>query len=175
MNHAAFVSLVSLFVVAGCDEAPAPVPVTTTSAALDARDVLARGGEFHFVLDESPGILASIQERCAKEADAEACVDRIREAGAREGWRIVPIDADHAKLQSFGSEEGKEEIFLEVPVALEPAAGNIVKVRPTAPLVGTRLPPAEKMANGIGIEVIDENTLGFVDGPRGRLLFRRTR
>lgn len=167
-----FIALVSLSLAAGCHH-HTPAPVTTTSATLDARAVIARGGEFYFVLDESPSILANIQQRCATQADAAACVDRIRQAGAREGWRIVPIDADHARLQSFGSEAGEEEIFLEAPVAIESATGSLVKVRPTAALMGTRLPPADKVAAGLTIEVIDTNTLGFEDGARGRLLFRR--
>lgn len=157
----------------GCHhDGPAPAPVTITSAALDARAVLSRGGEFYFVLDESPSILSNIQARCAKEADAAACVGRIREAGAREGWRILPIDADHATLQSFGSEDGKEEVFMQAPVVLAAARGNVVQVKPTAPLTGTRLPPPEKVAAGFSIEVLDEHTLAFSDGPRSRLTFR---
>jgi hypothetical protein len=137
--------------------------------------VLTSGGTFWFVLDESPGVAASVREECAKgSADPGSvakCVDRIRQEGDKEGFRFSGSDPARLVWTSFGVGSGAEEVFLEVPLAVTAVDRGRVEMRATGAPSGSRVPPKAD-ALPFAFEVVDANTIAMVDPDRGRMVFR---
>lgn len=149
------------------------VAAPLTGAA--ARSMVARGGEFGFVFDESPQVLAKISARCATQVDAAKCVQNVREQGAREGLRFLPVDADHVRMESFGQEDGHPEVYIEALFLLGAVDGTKVQVTSVAPMKGSGLPKDQTVFDAVPIEVIDADTIATQDPQKGKLVFRRTR
>lgn len=169
-------SLVALVFSAGCtpaEEAPG-APVAVATEALDPVSVLAKGGDFRFVFDESTGIADEVKARCARESSSAACVSRIRAAGALEGWRFVPIDGSHARLESYGLEAGTEELFLEVPVTIEKLDGRTLRLHPDGTPRGTRVEPGHADKT-VTVDVRDADTFAVVGDAKGPVVYRRMR
>ena len=186
MRSFSWLTLVSILVpmLVGCSASPAPstagtaassAPTQTTSNTapppVDARAVILRGGEFAFVLGESPGALARVEARCAKEPDSTSCVERMRDAGAREGMRLVPSSSSGARLQSIGREGSNEEIYADVPFEIERVDASVVHCRKSGTISGTRTGNAERWS-AFPIEVVDERTIALSDEHEGKMTFR---
>lgn len=148
----------------------APAEAATTR---DARGPLTRGGQYHFVLDESPGVLDRVTRTCADETDPPSCISRIRDEGAREGIRFVPIDNEAVRVQSFGEDGPREEIYMDARFAIERVEGNTAYLRATTTPVGTRVPVGGARVPLVIIEVVDPSTLALEDA-KGRMVFRRS-
>lgn len=174
-------------VLVGCSASPAPTPTgtpastassqpTETPAAppVDARAVVLRGGEFAFVLGESPGALARVEARCAKEPDRTGCIERMRDAGAREAMRLVPASPSAARLQSIGHDGAKEEIYADVPFEIERVDSNLVHCRSSGSITGTRSGNLGRWSD-FTIEVVDERTIALSDEQEGKMTFRTAR
>lgn len=190
MRSFSWPTLASLVVpmIVGCSASPAPTttdtaassaaPTQTTSntapPTVDARAVVLRGGEFAFVLGESPGALARVEARCAKDRDRTGCIERMRDAGAREAMRLVPASATGAKLQSIGHDGAKEEIYADVPFAIERVDASLVHCRRSGVITGTRTGNVARWSE-FTIEVVDERTIALSDEQDGKMTFRTAR
>lgn len=186
MRSFSWLTLVSMVipVLVGCSASSAPTPTGTTASSaptqttsntapppVDARAVILRGGEFAFVLEESPGVLARVEARCAKDPDSTSCVERMRDAGAREGMRLVPSSSSGARLQSIGRDGSKEEIYADVPFEVERVDASVVHCRKSGAISGTRTGNAERWSE-FTIEVVDERTIALSDEQDGKMTFR---
>jgi hypothetical protein len=186
MRSFSWLTLVSVVVpvLVGCSASPtttttAPsassAPTQTTSntapAPVDARAIVLRGGEFAFVLGESPGALARVEARCAKDTDRTGCIERMRDAGAREAMRIVPTSPSTARLQSIGHDGPSEEIYADVPFEIERVDGNLVRCRKSGVISGTRTGDVARWSE-FPIEVVDERTIALSDEQDGKMTFR---
>ncbi|MGC4061318.1 MAG: hypothetical protein QM749_10925 [Aquabacterium sp.] len=79
-------------------------------------------GTWVFVL-ESSEVAGAIREECKKDsagdaAKADACYARIKTQAGKEKIRFAKDASGKMVWRSFGQDEGKEELFLEVPVRL---------------------------------------------------------
>ncbi len=102
----------------------------------------------------------------------QACIDGVRNEGAKEGIRIASTTPDQLTWSSFGVRDGQEETFLEVPLAVVSTTGTLIATRATGPAHGTQIHGAEKGPSGITFDVVDGRTLAMVDPGKGRLVFR---
>lgn len=138
---------------------------------------IGKGGEYRFVLDESPTMLARVREQCQEqqtEGELEACVNQVRVQGANEGFRFTPIDGERVLLRSFGVDEetGEEEVFFGGTFTLRASEGNIVILEAIGALEGPRAPKLD--GRSIPIEVVDDATFAMQDpNGKGRMVFRR--
>lgn len=189
MRSFSWLTLVSMVVpvLVGCSASPAPTPTGTSAssapnqttsdtapAPVDARAVILRGGEFAFVLGESPGALARVEARCAKDPDRTGCIERMRDAGAREAMRLVPASPSAARLQSIGHDGAKEEIYADVPFEIERVDSGLVHCRSSGSITGTRTGNLARWS-AFTIEVVDERTIALSDEQEGKMTFRTAR
>ena len=153
-------------------EAPLAANATPPAEKSLAIAVLRRGGRFMFSLDESE-IGSITRDRCAREADAEACYARIRDRGAQEGLRFAQDGAGHTVFTSFGPEPGDEGIYIEVPLDLTADGPNGVVATIAGPARGTQI-KSKGAPQGIPrFEVIDGTTIAMIDPIKGRFVFHR--
>jgi len=153
----------------------------TTSAVEAARtgspaSALLTGSTFWFVFDESTTVRDMMTERCQHDqpANVAACVDAVRQQGNVEGVRFSGSDPSSLTWTSFGHEDGKELVYLDVPLAITDTDGSIVHTRVNGAVKGLQ---AEKAApklaqGGPPFEVIDAKTIAMTDPGKGRLVFR---
>ncbi len=146
-----------------------------TSPALD---VLKQGGPFVFALDESDPSKA-FHDQCNTQssgdsAKADACYARIREEGAHELIRFALAADGHLVWTSYGIEDGKEVLFLEIPLAVTTDGERAVVGRAAGTARGRQagdgvVSPSKR----IRFEVPDASTVAMVDPQKGRLVFHR--
>ncbi len=145
------------------------------TSAVDPQAMITAGGEFGFDLDASTTALASVTAGCAAEADPPACLRKIRAQAAGEGLRLVVVDADHTRFESFGREGEANVIYLAAVLAIDHVKASTVHAHATTPLTGTELPKDTKALDNVAIEVVDRDTIAMTDSDseKGRLVFRR--
>jgi hypothetical protein len=153
-------------------------PLSATAGATSGRDLLERGGTYMFSLDESDPA-ARFHAQCATEnpgdtVKADACYARVREEGSNEGMRFA-LDADHRVVwTSFGRKDGKEVVFVEAPLNVEPDGEHAVITSFAAAPKGPQLAGEAGWARArIRIELPDATTMVMNDPAKGKLVFRR--
>jgi hypothetical protein len=173
----------SLFACSANDAASSTTPAGPARASSDVPSatgspvsVLTSGGTYWFVFDESLGVADPVKGECARRSPdpstAEACVDRIRKAGAQEGIRLSGSDPARLVWTSFGVTGGAEEVYVELPLAVTGVDGARVEVRPTGPARGTHAPTGDRAPQRLVFEVLDASTVAMIDPDKGRMVFR---
>jgi hypothetical protein len=165
-------------------DAPAPAsdPLRNVQSAqlggATALDLLKGGGTYMFSLDESDPA-ARFRSQCATEspgdtAKADACYGAIRAVGSNEGMRFVPDAAGHLVWTSFGQEEGKEVVYIQVPLSLAADGDRAVVASFAEAPHGPQLAGEPNWASTrIRIELPDATTMVMNDPSKGRLVFHR--
>jgi hypothetical protein len=182
-----FVSAVCFATLAACaSQSPdASTPGATgetslaaSSATTPALDVLKQGGPFAFALDESdPSKI--FHDQCNAEsggdsAKATACYAHVREEGAHELIRFS-VGADGKLVwTSYGVEDGKEVIFLEVALAVTTDGDHAVVGRMVGTARGRHAGDGSVPPNKlVRFEASDASTVAMIDPQKGRLVFHR--
>jgi hypothetical protein len=152
----------------GCNAPDTETDAPALGQAAEAMSTLRAGGEYFFVFDESAQVKARVTADCERDhagrrADVEACVDRIRQVGATEGFRIVREPGDKLRWVSFGLENGEEAIYKQMGFEIADVRSNVVHARPTEKA------PFE----AVTFEVVDGKTIAMQDSRKGRLVFRK--
>jgi hypothetical protein len=167
----AFVAPIAL---AACASAGEPA----SSPPPSALDTLRAGGSYGFVLDESDPAarfhVACTSEHPSDAAASGACYEAVRQAGAREGIRFSTDAQGRLVFTSYGVEDGKPAVYIEVALdaslekegvvaarLLERPRGLQMQDRPMAPDTVVRF------------QVVDADTVVQVDAKKGKLVFRR--
>ena len=162
--------------VGACADRAEPQPTSQTAAASQAERIT---GTFAFVLDASD-VATTLRARCDGDSGgdvdrARACFDEIRAEAATEKIRFSRDAAGTMVWRSFGVKEGKEELFLEVPVELSPSGPQHVEAKIAGTPVGPQtasFPPGGVMPT-MRVEIIDATTIAMIDPRKGRLVFSR--
>jgi hypothetical protein len=154
-------------------EARTMSPLEAVKAGSPASALL-EGGTYWFVFDESPTVLAMMQDRCSHKSDSARCVDEVRQAGAHEGIRFSGADPSNVTWTSFGVEDGREVLFLEMPLAVTDTDGPVVHTKLAGPPRGRQAAGFDRKApsGGPSFEVIDAKTVAMTDPDKGKLVFR---
>jgi hypothetical protein len=175
---------VTVFACSGTPDpgASASTGATQTSAALEApaagspAATITAGGTFGFVFDESTSVVDMVKADCAAhekgDAAIAACVDAVRQEGAKEGFRITGADASHLTWTSFANENGHEVVTLEIPFAIVGADGTFVRARATGAAQGSDL-RGRPGPTSITFEVVGPDKVAMHDEHKGRLVFTR--
>lgn len=133
--------------------------VTTTSAALE--------GTYGFALAQSD-VAAPLKERCKGDA---ACWTEIENEAKTEKIRFTKGENGQMVWRSFGEKEGKEELFLELPITLAPDGPKAFIGSVAGPAKGMQAAKSEQMPKTMRIEIVDEKTIAMNDPKKGRLVF----
>jgi hypothetical protein len=152
--------------------------LATAATTTPALDVLKQGGPFAFALDESDPS-KFFHERCTTQsggdsAKADACYARIHDEGAHELIRFSVGADGHLVWTSYGIEEGKEVLFLEVPLAVTTDGDHAVVGRMIGTARGRQAGEGPVGPNKlVRFEVTDATTVAMVDPQKGRLVYHR--
>ena len=164
---------------AGSSSDPLTDPGRTASGAsaeapTDAVAMVRAGGTFAFSLDES-GPAAAIREGCQKSdpADPAGCYARVRAQGAQEKIKLAGDGAGHVVFTSFGPEEGRETVWIEIPLDVAADGTRAVVGTPAGPVKGTWADKPRPAGATLRFEVIDATTIVTIDPKKGRLVYHR--
>jgi hypothetical protein len=152
--------------------------LSASSGTSPALDVLKQGGPFAFALDESDPAKV-FHDQCTTQSagdstKADACYARIREEGAHELIRFALASDGHLVWTSYGIEDGKEVLFLEIPLAVTTDGDHAVVGRAAGTARGRQagdgvVSPSKR----IRFEVPNATTVVMVDPQKGRLVYHR--
>ena len=183
MNHRtrpALSAVVTLaLVVAGpacASQAPEP-GVSTASAAQAAEPAADLSGTWAFALDSSD-VASHFREKCKKECGGDAkkeaaCWAEIHAEAAKEKIRFAQANGKTV-WTSFGEEEGKEKVFLSIPVELAAdGPGHVLAKVAGAPTGDMAERFAKSNTNVMHIDVIDAKTIAMNDPKKGRLVYTK--
>lgn len=168
---------VACFAVVACTgSAPTDPPVAATSAAVAQPEALE--GTWAFDLDASD-LAAPLRERCAAQtggdrAKQEACFAEVRAEASREKIRFARAADGRVVWTSFGVQDGREEVFLELPVELTADGPHAVLARAAGAPRGAQAERfAERAPTAMRVEIVDSRTIAMVDPSKGRLVYAR--
>ncbi len=151
------------------EEPPPPPPPTAT-------EVVTGGSTFMFSFADSD-VKAATEEACEKKAKKdekkkEACVQKVADAGAKEGIRFEKDEEGGWWWVSFGEVKGKEKIFNKVKFSIAGEEGRTLKLKPEGKDKGKR--PMKKMPEELVIEVPDDTTVIMTDPKKGKLVYKKS-
>lgn len=184
MNHlVGTLSVLSLSLVAlgcaGSSSDPVADPVRTASgtsaeAPTDAIAIVRAGGTFAFALDESDPA-ATIRAGCEKSEpnDAAGCYKRVRTHAADEKIKLASDGAGHVVFTSFGPEDGRETVWIEIALDVAADGTRAVVATPAGPLKGAWAGKMRLDGKTLRFEVIDATTIVSIDPKKGRLVYHR--
>ena len=137
--------------------------VTTSAAALE--------GTYVFVLAQSD-VAGPLKEQCKGDA---ACWSEIENEAKTEKIAFVKGPNDQMTWRSFGVKEGKEELFLELPITLAADGPKAFIGSAAGPAKGAQAAKAaEQLAKTtMRIEIVDDKTIAMNDPKKGRLVFSK--
>ncbi len=176
-------SLLALSVVAlgcaGSSSDPATDPARGATAAsveapTDAIAIVRAGGTFAFALDESDPA-ATIRAGCEKSepSDPAGCYARIRKEAAEEKIKLASDGAGHVVFTSFGPEDGKDTVWIEIALDVAADGSRAVVGTPAGPLKGAWAGKIRPASIALRFEVLDATTIVTTDSKKGRLVYHR--
>lgn len=126
-------------------------------------------GTYDFVLADSD-VAARVRARCNGD---EGCWSEVQRAASTEKIRFATTPDGQLVWTSFACEGDKEEVFVEVPVAVARAEPNLVLAKSAGWPRGTLVGQLTHLRASMRIERRPDGTLAIVDPDKGRLVYRR--
>lgn len=154
---------------------PSGGPTAQATQADHAADL---SGTWAFVLTRSD-VAVPIRERCEKSsggdgANSTACWNEIATQAAKEKIRFGKDSAGHSVWTSFEASDGKESVYVEVPVELSAdGPGRVLAKVSGTPKGDQAAQLAKSSINAMRIEVIDAHTIAMTDPRKGRLVYAK--
>lgn len=125
-------------------------------------------GTWNFVLEESD-VAAKLRARCNGDA---ACWSEIVAEASTEKIRFATSPSGQLVWTSFAREGDKEEIFVEVPIAVARAEPNVIVAKSAGWPHGTIVGQVTHLRATMRIERRADGTIAVVDPDKGRLVYR---
>jgi hypothetical protein len=149
-------------------EAPTPVVPSPT-------EIVTAGGTFMFSFADSD-VKAKTEEDCSKKSKGDedktaACVQKVADAGAKEGIRFEKDEEDNWWWVSFGEAAGKEQIFNKVKFTIGGEEGRTLTLKPEGKDLGKK--PMRKLPEEVTLDVPDESTVVMTDPKKGKLVYKK--
>jgi hypothetical protein len=149
-------------------EPPQPVIPSPT-------EVVTAGGTFMFAFADSD-VKHATEEDCSKKSKGDeektaACVQKVADAGAKEGIRFEKDEEGNWWWVSFGEAQGKEQIFNKVKFTIASEDGRTLKLKPEGKDLGKK--PMKKLPEEVVIEVPDDSTVVMTDPKKGKLVYKK--
>ena len=134
-------------------------------------------GTYEFVVDASD-VAAKLRAKCDSEsrgdkAHAEKCFDAIRAEAKLEKIRFTRTGAGDLVYTSFAVDGDREEIFVEVPVAITRVEHRAFVAKSAGLPRGTLVGRLTHLRAEIRVEHPDDTTIVMIDPSKGRLVYRR--
>ena len=105
---------------------------------------------------------------------AQACWNEVEAEATHEKIRFASDGAGHTVWTSFGAEEAKEIVFVQVPVELAAdGPGHVLAKVSGAPKGDHAEQFVKASVNVMRIEVVDARTIAMNDPKKGRLVFAK--
>lgn len=140
-----------------------------TEAAASSALGQALEGTYDFVLEDSD-VAAKVRARCNGDA---ACWSEVQRDASTEKIRFTTTASGQLVWTSFARTGGKEEVFVEVPVALAQEEPNLILAKSAGWPRGTLVGQITHLRASMRIERRPDGTLAIVDPDKGRLVYRR--
>lgn len=163
MKKLMIAAMVGVTLLACGDETPETTG-TTNAAVAESLE-----GTYDFVLDASD-VAPKLRAKCGAD---KACWDEIQKDAQSEKIRFRKNAAGQVVFTSFGIDGGKEEVYLEAPLALSEVAPGIYRGKIVGWPKGTLVAQLTHARGDMRVERRADGTIAVVDAKKGRLVYRR--
>lgn len=165
-------------VLAACSGGATTEPSAGTTRSADSTSPSRVEGTWGFVLEASD-VVGPIHEQCNAEsggdrARADACFASIAAQAKKEKIRFAADANGRMVWRSFGVDDGKEELFLEVPVDLASDGAGHVLAKVAGAAKGAQADRFQRAGvKALRVEIVDERTIAMTDPKKGRLVYTK--
>ena len=134
-------------------------------------------GTYDFVLEASD-VAAKFRDKCSAEAGGDAtrsaqCFDAIKQEASQEKIRFSRNEAGELVWTSFGVEDQREVVFVQVPVTIAQADRGAFIAKTAGWPRGTLAGQLTHIRAEMRIERDTDGLLVMIDPRKGRLAYRR--
>lgn len=178
MNVRLSLSVLAASLLAACSGATSSEPSAGATRAAESTSPSRVEGTWGFVLQASD-VVGPIREQCETEsggdrARADACFAGIEAQAKKEKIRFAADAGGRMVWRSYGVDDGKEELFLEVPVELAPDGAGHVLAKIAGAAKGAQAEKFERAGvKALRVEIVDERTIAMTDPKKGRLVYTK--